>query len=136
MRLGPSGILGQRLRSTVGVSRIPACYGKGGELPTTTDANVVLGYLAPGFFAGGKMQLDADAAREAVARSGLDVTVIDPQPFLCDGQTYRATIDGTKMHTDGVHFTKEGARLFWEWLGPRLLNAGRTTGATPSAPAP
>jgi len=77
-----------------------------------------------------------DAAREAVARSGLDVTVIDPQPFLCDGQTYRATIDGTKMHTDGVHFTKEGARLFWEWLGPRLLNAGRTTGATPSVPAP
>ncbi|MDH5540982.1 MAG: hypothetical protein OEY03_16380, partial [Rhizobacter sp.] len=36
------------------------------RLPTTTDANVVLGYLDPGFFAGGSMALDASAARQAI----------------------------------------------------------------------
>lgn len=44
----------------------PACYGRGGLEPTCTDANVVLGYLDPAFFAGGRMKLDADAARAAV----------------------------------------------------------------------
>jgi len=44
----------------------PACYGRGGELPTCTDANVVLGYLDPSRFAGGKMPLQTDAARRAI----------------------------------------------------------------------
>ncbi|HVW57874.1 MAG TPA: hydantoinase B/oxoprolinase family protein [Rhizobiaceae bacterium] len=46
----------------------PACYGLGGEEPTVTDANLVLGYYDPGFFLGGRMALDAEAARAAVAR--------------------------------------------------------------------
>jgi N-methylhydantoinase A len=44
----------------------PACYGKGGTHPTVTDACVVLGYIDPGYFLGGAMPLDADAARSAV----------------------------------------------------------------------
>jgi len=44
----------------------PACYGRGGREPTVTDANVVLGYLDPGYFLGGAMPLDAAAARRAV----------------------------------------------------------------------
>ncbi len=44
----------------------PACYGRGGVLPTVTDANVVLGILDPANFLGGRMQLDANAARSAV----------------------------------------------------------------------
>ena len=44
----------------------PACYSKGGTLPATTDANLVLGYLNPDFFAGGKMALDAEASRRAI----------------------------------------------------------------------
>lgn len=44
----------------------PACYGRGGTLPTVTDASVVLGHLDPDFFLGGTMQLDADAARRAI----------------------------------------------------------------------
>lgn len=44
----------------------PACYGRGGELPTVTDADVVLGYLSPGHLLGGAMRLDAHAAREAI----------------------------------------------------------------------
>jgi len=43
----------------------PACYGKGGERPTNTDANLVLGRLGGGL-AGGDLQLDRDRARAAV----------------------------------------------------------------------
>jgi N-methylhydantoinase A len=45
----------------------PACYGKGGDRPTVTDANVVLGRLPPELL-GGKMPLDTKAAEEAVAK--------------------------------------------------------------------
>ena len=44
----------------------PACYGLGGEAPTVTDANVVMGRLNPGYFLGGRMNLDADRARSAI----------------------------------------------------------------------
>jgi N-methylhydantoinase A len=43
----------------------PACYGKGGEAPTVTDANVVCGYLPPSLL-GGAMQLDVEKAKVAV----------------------------------------------------------------------
>ncbi len=45
----------------------PACYGQGGTEPTVTDADLVLGYLDPGFFLGGRMRLDRDAAARAIA---------------------------------------------------------------------
>jgi N-methylhydantoinase A len=45
----------------------PACYGRGGTEPTVTDADLLLGYLDPTFFLGGRMQLDVDAARAAVS---------------------------------------------------------------------
>ncbi len=51
----------------------PACYGGGGERPTVTDANLLLGYLDPGYFLGGRMTLDADAAREAIAGLAADL---------------------------------------------------------------
>ena len=44
----------------------PACYGRGGSLPTVTDADLLLGYLNAGFFLGGAMQIDAAAATTAV----------------------------------------------------------------------
>ncbi|MGG5817511.1 hydantoinase/oxoprolinase family protein [Falsiroseomonas sp. HW251] len=46
----------------------PACYGAGGTEPTTTDANLVLGYLDGTRFLGGKRRLYRDAAEAAVAR--------------------------------------------------------------------
>lgn len=46
----------------------PACYGRGGQAPTVTDANLVLGRLLPEAFLGGAMRLDAEAARQAVGR--------------------------------------------------------------------
>ena len=45
----------------------PACYGHGGTQPTVTDAALVLGYIDPGYFLGGAMSLDAEAARRALA---------------------------------------------------------------------
>ena len=56
----------------------PVCYGRGGTLPTVTDANLVLGYLNPAGLAAGSVSLDCEAAREALTRSiarplGMDV---------------------------------------------------------------
>ena len=48
----------------------PACYARGGEHPTVTDANLVLGYLNPGTLVGGDLSLDAEAAHRAVADLG------------------------------------------------------------------
>ncbi len=56
LRVGPE---------SAGADPGPACYGKGGERPTVTDANVVLGYL-PAALLGGEMKLDVDAAKKAV----------------------------------------------------------------------
>ena len=44
----------------------PACYDQGGERPTTTDANLVLGYLNPDGLVGGRLPLSVDRAREAI----------------------------------------------------------------------
>ena len=45
----------------------PACYGQGGTEPTVTDANLVLGRLSPRGLLGGRMALDVEAARAALA---------------------------------------------------------------------
>ena len=44
----------------------PAAYGRGGQAPTVTDADFLLGYLDPGFFAGGTLAIDMEACREAL----------------------------------------------------------------------
>ena len=61
LRVGPS---------SAGADPGPACYGRGGKLPTLTDANLVLGYLDASYFLGGSMTLDRLAA-EAVIRDGV-----------------------------------------------------------------
>jgi N-methylhydantoinase A len=60
---------GSRLRigpQSASASPGPACYGLGGAEPTVTDADVVLGYIAPDRFLGGRMQLHPDRARAAI----------------------------------------------------------------------
>ena len=61
----PRGLLRVGPRSA-GADPGPACYGRGGTRPTLTDANLALGYLDPAFFNGGRMRLDAEAARAAL----------------------------------------------------------------------
>ena len=64
---------------SAGASPGPACYGQGGDRPTLTDANLVLGYLDPNFFLGGRMSLDRAAAERVIMADiggplGLDLT--------------------------------------------------------------
>ncbi|MGE0483139.1 MAG: hydantoinase/oxoprolinase family protein [Gammaproteobacteria bacterium] len=59
LRVGPD---------SAGADPGPVCYGKGGTVPTTTDADLVLGYLDPDNFAGGTMKLDRDAAAAALQK--------------------------------------------------------------------
>ena len=51
---------------SAGAAPGPACYGKGGELPTCTDVDLLLGYLDPGYFLGGRMPLLREPAERAV----------------------------------------------------------------------
>jgi len=60
LRMGPQ---------SAGADPGPACYGKGGTQPTCTDADLILGYLDPTFFAGGKIALHKDAAITAITES-------------------------------------------------------------------
>jgi len=52
--------------SSAGANPGPACYALGGELPTVTDADAVLGYLGAADFAGGDLQLDVARAQHAI----------------------------------------------------------------------
>ena len=63
----------------------PAAYGKGGEQPTVTDANCVLGYLPAGLL-GGEMKLDQEAARNAVQKvaDALGVGLIEAAQGIID----------------------------------------------------
>lgn len=66
-RVGPLGLpkIGPE---SAGADPGPACYGRGGEEPTVTDADLLLGYLDPDFFLGGRMRLDYGAAEKAMRK--------------------------------------------------------------------
>jgi len=68
LRMGPQ---------SAGSNPGPACYGLGGDLPTCTDADLVLGYLDKDFFAGGKIPLDYDKAFEAIKNKIADPLRLD-----------------------------------------------------------
>ena len=63
----------------------PVCYGRGGTVPTVTDAELVLGYLDPENFAGGRMKLDRNAAVTAIANLGkaIGMTALECAAGIC-----------------------------------------------------
>lgn len=63
--IDPLGLL-QMGPQSAGSDPGPACYGNGGERPTTTDANLVLGYLNPAGLVDGRLPLDMAKARKAI----------------------------------------------------------------------
>lgn len=65
--LDPGGLLRVGPQSAGSVPG-PACYGRGGDQPTVTDAALVLGYIDPAYFNGGRLALDHDAAHRVVGR--------------------------------------------------------------------
>ena len=71
LRVGPD---------SAGADPGPICYGRGGAEPTVTDANVALGYINPDYFLGGRMPLDAEAARRGIReRIGQPLGLSDAQ---------------------------------------------------------
>ncbi len=55
----------------------PACYGRGGTRPTVTDADLVCGYLNPGYFLGGAQTLDVEASYAALKQDVADPLRMD-----------------------------------------------------------
>ena len=64
-KISKLGLLGVGPESS-GADPGPACYKLGGENPTVTDADLVLGYLDPDFFLGGTMALDIELSKKAI----------------------------------------------------------------------
>ncbi|SES13315.1 hydantoinase/oxoprolinase family protein [Psychrobacillus sp. OK032] len=77
LRVGPK---------SAGSSPGPACYGKGGKLPTVTDANLVLGRIDENNFLGGDIKLDKQAAIEAVksVADQIGLSVQETAEGICD----------------------------------------------------
>jgi N-methylhydantoinase A len=63
----------------------PVCYCRGGTVPTVTDAQLVLGYLDPDNFAGGRMKLDREAAFSAIKDAGekIGMTPVECAAGIC-----------------------------------------------------
>ena len=74
--IGADGLLKVGPESA-GASPGPACYGLGGDRPTVTDANLVLGSLATGNILGGRMSLDKSAAEIAIKKHVADPLGLD-----------------------------------------------------------
>ena len=66
----------------------PCCYGRGGEFPTSTDCNVVLGRLNPDNFLGGRMELRADLSKKAI------------EQHLCQQLGYERSGSRTRRYQD------------------------------------
>jgi len=83
----------------------PAAYGRGGKAPTITDADIVLGRIDPSRFAGGKIALDVDAARQAIVRDvGAPLGLDDRMAAF--GIT--EMIDETMSNAARVHAVEQG----------------------------
>lgn len=63
--IDPMGLM-QMGPQSAGSEPGPACYDQGGEKPTTTDANLILGYLNPDGLVGGRLPLNAEKARRVI----------------------------------------------------------------------
>jgi N-methylhydantoinase A len=82
----------------------PACYGRGGKAPTVTDADLVLGYLAPDRFLGGEMALDVDAARAALAAlaEALGIGLVEAAAGI------HRVVDANMANAARVHILEKG----------------------------
>jgi len=91
---------------SMGAAPGPACYGLGGEQATLTDAFVVLGYLDPASFLGGRRRLDTSAARaalEARVAGPLGISVDDAARRIADAAVGTvAELVGSTMARAGI----------------------------------
>ncbi|WP_354701579.1 hydantoinase/oxoprolinase family protein [Paraconexibacter sp. AEG42_29] len=86
----------------------PICYSRGGTEPTVTDADVVLGFVNPSAFLGGRQQLDAEAARAGIARLGEQI-----------GKTVEETAAGISEIADNLMAEKIRRMTVYRGFDPR-----------------
>lgn len=86
----------------------PACYGLGGDAPTVTDADLVLGYLDPGSFLGGAMHLDQDAATTAIQKK-----IADPLGISVEEAAWgiHETVTGNMAQAAAIHAIEKGLNV-------------------------
>lgn len=78
-----ASVEGERIQvgpESAGASPGPVCFDRGGRKPTVTDANLILGYLDPDYFLGGKMKLNLLKAERAISRhiaNPLGISVVE-----------------------------------------------------------
>jgi N-methylhydantoinase A len=99
----------------------PACYGMGGEEPTVTDANLILGYFDPDYFLGGRMKLDKGLAEKAVDKIAKKLNL----GLMEAAFTIYSTINAN-MYTAMENIT------IWQGIDPRgylLVSGGGCAGA-------
>ncbi len=99
----------------------PMCYGRGGDQPCVTDADLLLGYLDPDYFLGGEMTLDADAARR-----GIEEQIAGPLgvPYLQAVWGVHDLINETMAAAAKTHIAEKGGN-------PRLVTVAAFGGAGP-----
>lgn len=86
----------------------PACYGRGGERPAITDADLLLGKLDPNNFAGGKIKLNAEASAAAITRDVGSKLGLEPQAAafgVCD------VVDENMANAARVHAVENGKAI-------------------------
>ena len=104
----------------------PACYGRGGDRPAVTDADLVLGRLDPGNFAGGSITLYPDASESALMHGIGDVLDMD-----ATGAAYGLSevVDENMANAARVHAVENGEDLgeytMIAFGGAAPLHAGR-----------
>lgn len=128
----PGGDGGVRLGpDSMGAAPGPACYGLGGDQATVTDAFVVLGYLDPQTFMGGRRALDVEAARAALQRrlaEPLGIGVEQAALAVADAavrivsELVGSTLQRARVSTDGVQLFAYGGNggLFAALVAERL----------------
>lgn len=90
---------------SAGASPGPACYGLGGTRPTVTDADLVLGYLDEGYFLGGKMKLEREAAERAIEEHVAKPLKID---MLRAAAGIRNVVNQNMASAAKIHFAEKG----------------------------
>ena len=106
--------------ASAGADPGPACYGLGGDRPTVTDADLLLGYLNPAFFLGGRMPLEPAAAEAALAALAAQ---LDLSPVEAALGVFRV-VNENMISAARVHVAERGA-------DPRRLQLVAFGGAGP-----
>ncbi len=119
-RMSKMGLL-QVGPDSAGADPGPACYGRGGQNPTVTDADLVLGFLDPDYFLGGTMPLEKSASEKAIEEkvaNPLGTTVVEAALGIHD------LINETMAAAAKTHVAEKGGN-------PKIVTISAFGGAGP-----